>query len=106
VQLFLPGDLQMLSVVWSIAVDSLRNDAAKGEVKRNATMVPILTEKDFSPHLNSKFYVQFADGSLELVLAEVQRTPLARLTKAAWSASRSSSTAGSLSAAKSLSSQT
>jgi Domain of unknown function (DUF6916) len=35
-------------------------------------MVPILTEKDFSPHLNSKFYVQLADGSLELVLAEVQ----------------------------------
>ena len=38
-------------------------------------MVPILTEKDFSPHLNSKFYVQFTDGSLELVLAEVEPYP-------------------------------
>ena len=34
-------------------------------------MVPILTEKDFSPHLNSKFYVQLADGFVELELAEV-----------------------------------
>jgi len=34
-------------------------------------MVPILTEKDFSPHLNSKFYVQLEDGFVELELAEV-----------------------------------
>jgi hypothetical protein len=38
-------------------------------------MVPILTEKDFSPHVNSKFYVQFTDGTLELVLAEVTPYP-------------------------------
>ena len=38
-------------------------------------MAPILTEKDFSPHLNSKFYVEFTDGSIELVLAEVTPYP-------------------------------
>ena len=35
-------------------------------------MIPILTEKDFSKHLNSKFHLQLKDGVIELQLAEVK----------------------------------
>lgn len=35
-------------------------------------MVPILNEKDFSEHLNSKFLLQLEDGAIELQLVEVK----------------------------------
>lgn len=38
-------------------------------------MVPTLTEKDFSEHLNSNFHLKLIDGVVELRLAEVTAYP-------------------------------
>ncbi len=38
-------------------------------------MVPTLTEKDFSQHLNSKFELKLTDGVIELQLVEVTAYP-------------------------------
>ena len=41
----------------------------------NSDIVPVPTEKEYSQHLNSKFYLKLEDGAIELQLVEVKPYP-------------------------------